>query len=248
MQEMLQILATNATKHVAINLTFDPIEFQKARANDKPNLFNPEVIISDTLEELSEAPTLDALSNYLFCDNLILNVKEIKYFNFPLHLKLHALLNESYPKLAQKLYTHNESLRTLASEIVSLRHQGLTSKNCMRRITPKEAIQELREGLRKAEGAGFAGPAAVPAVKIFFAYFNTLPPATQTKLLDLGLADIKRAIEHGSCVHEIGGYCDSLKQRIPDNLELTITSKNALENLKECIKKYRRKNREETVA
>lgn len=247
MQEMLAIVAPNTTQAVEVDVVFDAVEFQRLPAKERIKLLEPKLEIQETLENLSTPPTLAELSNYVFCGNLILNVTDIENFNFPLHLQLHTFLNAQHPELAQKVYTHNENLRTLASEIVSLEQQGVTSKDTMRRITPKEAIGYLREGLRKAESGGYAGPSAVPAVKIFFTYFNTLPLATQNRLLDLGLFEIKRDIERGFCVALTGGKCERFKSVIPNDLDLTTTPQNAQESLQELTKKYRQRNSGESI-
>ena len=191
------------------------------------------------LDQLVESATIKALTHYVLSGDIIFDVNEIKELPLYTHANLQRILHENYPRLSESLYSHNETLQSLAADIQLYSNQG---------ITPKAAIQQLIEGLilggSRMTGSNDAGKPSDEALKRFFNYFNALIADTQKHLRQLkggenslGLI-IDKYIELGKCVEKTADYLKDILEVNKNDSILKSPSAITPQALKKLEEKY----------
>lgn len=217
MEEILPIvLGNDELIHLSVSFS-DHLskEALSVKANERYKFLELVLKEVDHLNDLTETPTIEALTHYVLCQGMIFNVAEIANYPLHFHAKLQHQLNTKYPALANTLYSHNEALHTLDCDILLLNNNG---------ITPKAALEQFIQGLvlggTRMTGTEYASTSSDEAFKRFFAYFNALSLEMQEQLKALegdtknlgSIIDVDLAT--GQCVETTADY---LKQIIEKN-------------------------------
>lgn len=238
MKDMLSIVLPSIRQHLKADLNYVPVYSQS---------LNREVMrVQPTLELLGQLdkfnylpPTYETLSDYVWLDNILFDIKDIELYSLSLLSDLHNILTNNYPGLAKRLYAHNTSLQVLSQDI-------------LKSISPKSAIgnliQSLALGGETMTRQTFANESATEAIVQFCCYFNGLPSELKEQLEalpggNITLGDvIKKEILTGQCIETIKRNLNLILQQSGNSTILhTIPEINPFA-LKETKEKYGPKN------
>ena len=189
MHEMLAIIAPDLKTQITYEVMLDDI-------TKRPGADNVTFVFEKKhLSTLNNPPLLERLSQYVTVDSYLLDVEDIALLTLNLHQKYHQLLRDQYPSLAVKLYRHNPALVKLLQYLEMLNENGTTPFMVLQHF--KDAL--LLGGSRMA-GDVYASQSVQQAVTDFFCYIESLPAATKTTLLSLGIEDVIQHLKKGNCV------------------------------------------------
>lgn len=197
MGEMLQILSPQVTQHMHAELPDTlPTNTRDLPMKEWIKFIRPQLTLNQNLDALSEEPDIESFAHYIIADTIIFNVHDIANYNFNLHNNFKSELVKYYPTIDAKLYVHNASFETLASDLMHIAGQDVQ--------TPKQALSELCKWLAASSGPSYAYRIIDIAIKRFFEYFRTLPEDRQNEIRNLehnniSLAFVFNAIERGTC-------------------------------------------------
>lgn len=241
MKNMLNIILPDTKVHIKIpfpksnSVGLNSDEFRNYMRRIEPAL-EP----SNGLDELTDLPSISALSHYIFSGDMFFDARDIERLSLRHHAKIQRDFQTNYPQLAENLYVHNSKLQTLANDILTLNNKG---------ITPKTAIEQLIQGFitggSQRTGSRFASQSAEEARKRFFDYFNALTSETKKSLRALKSDNkslgrlIDEVLEKGHCVETTAIW---LTQFLKDNSHdplLNSPPRITRENLKILENKYR---------
>ena len=238
MKEMIAILLGDGFFHLEVDIALPrDLSLSKRERHKHPG---PVVKLSKHLDAFAKAPpALKTFTHYAIADNLILNINEIKDFRLTWHDKLKKLLDEQYPKLSRKLYTHNTSLQILVNDILVLNYKGTTPRTAI-----KQLIQEYDLGGTNKLGSTFATQEAEHARKLFLAYFYGLPADLQKQLralkagdLDLsGIIDVE--LEQAECTITVSGHLTKILDENATNVLLNTLPAMTTKDLAKLEAKY----------
>lgn len=177
-----------------------------------------------------EGPVPENLQTFVVAGNQIFDVRQLECLPFKAQQAVYHLFSTQHPDFAQKLYTHNEPLETLAKDIFLLENQ---------RKTPKERIENLIEGLSlfafpvsldsALQPEEFSYKTFPPIYENFINYWRTCPPDTQKDLntltidsqsLDRILDDLKT----GQLLGDVAIKLARLLEQYEDNVILNTPS------------------------
>lgn len=243
LKDMLQIVLPHIKVHLSVSLPESlPIGVQ---LNEWKQRMDPVLITSNSLDALSEPPTLESLTHYVQSGDMIFDVEDIAGFPLSCHVKVWNLLSKKYPELAKQVYNHNSALQTLASDIHLFNNQG---------ITPKEVIEQFIQQLilsgTRVTGNYFASQAAEIALRRFFDYFNALLPETKKHLRELKGdnrslgAIIDEELEKGHCVESTSSYLSQILQNNKQDVVLHLPPRMTPADLKKLENQYKAKHNE----
>ena len=154
---------------------------------------------SQSLNILDEEPTLKRLGEFVIAGSKLFDVSDIALLKFNYHRSFHEAIRAEHPDIAELLYKHNPSLRTLADRLSLLQGQGQT---------PFEAItvfsRELRLSSTYITGMTYAARNAGIALASFMGYLEALPVDVKDRLLAISpneksVASIINDLKMGSC-------------------------------------------------
>ncbi len=239
MQEMLGIILPSVKSHLKISLKL-PERVNSLKENTK---LEPILELSDSLKDLTEVESTERWSKCVFSENTVLELADIEHFSLPIHVQLHQLLLERYPRLAKKVYSHNSHLQTLESDIQTVKNKGILSKTALENL-----IQSLILGGQRMTGSVHASQSAIEAAGRFSEYLNTLPTDFQERLRQLKGTDITlgevidNELAAGKCVETASEHLINILDNNRQNsilitpTHMTVHDLNKLENKYKPIK------------
>ncbi|ASQ45638.1 ankyrin repeat domain-containing protein [Legionella clemsonensis] len=240
-QVMLSILLPSVNTHLQVTIPDElPDTLSKKELRQYHKSWEPQLQTENSLQKFSASPTLKKLNDYLIVENVILDLQDIANLPLRTHSKLQNKLKRLNPALAKTLYDHNTDLASLDADISLFNSAG---------ITPKEAIEQLIQGLwlgsTKFTDSDIATKEATEAVSRFFNYFEALSQEIQEELKALKYdADhtlgyiLDTKIKQGECVEESAVYLQAFLRVNDKNKLLHVSPKMSEEELNRLEKKY----------
>ena len=195
LNELLSILLPTITEIISIELP----------KNSEDRLQLATHAIKD---EIIPLPFTSSLETFVIADNRLFDMNQLA--NLPLETQQHLyhLFKQVETTLAKKIYSHNDELQTLESNIMLLSNQA---------PTPKEAIERLIHELIQTNSVGMgmsqAGRRAQLAYDRFFTYWDKLPKDLHIKLKEIAFSP------NDDCIHAIVKY---IKKSIPVHHRLSM--------------------------